>query len=380
MSEASTALEICLALEASAASHNRLATTRLLSRLGVERTKRQYILRVCHRLEDRDILRKIGQGKFTWELIDFAFDRQNPLVKKAVRGSGDEPTSRTSGLDELRAEVVALRNELRSIETGTVTRELVIKQTNKPDVKLDGIVHPVFEQVMFHIACGDNVMLVGPKGCGKTHICEQIAKALDRPHSMLSLSGGVTESKIFGRLVPNITTGKNEYHSTAFVELFEEGGVFLLDEVDAADPNVLLSINGALANGKMPLDRPGSKAMARKSDEFVCLAAANTWGNGADRQYVGRNQQDGAFTERFVQIAMDYDRSMEAQLCSDLPDFVRVMHTYRDRIVANRLERTLSTRFILRAANWLRNGKNMDYVRDMLFAGWREDEVRKITL
>lgn len=37
------------------------------------------------------------------------------------------------------------------------------------------------------------------------------------------------------------------------MEFYEEGGVFLLDEVDAADANVLLVINQALANGHLPV-------------------------------------------------------------------------------------------------------------------------------
>ena len=152
--------------------------------------------------------------------------------------------------------------------------------------------------------------------------------------------------------------------------------MFLLDEVDAADPNVLLSVNSGLANGQLALDRP-KNPMAQRHAEFVCLAAANTWGNGADRQYVGRNQQDTAFTERFVQLGMDYDKDLERALCPGAEELLERLWKYRSNIAANRLERTVSTRFICRAYHWIELGKDLTYVDQMAFSGWREDEIKK---
>lgn len=277
---------------------------------------------------------------------------------------------------ELRQLVERLEKKIETLDEARKVEITLIKEDGKK-VDFEERVHPIFEQVLFHIQCGDHVMLVGPKGCGKTHLCEQVAKVLDRSHGMISLSGGVTEAKLFGRCTPNITTGKSEYSSTLFVELFEEGGVFLLDEVDAADPNVLLSINSALANKTLAIDRT-KHPIVKAHKDFVCMAAANTWGNGADRQYVGRNQQDSAFTERFVQIAMDYDRALELSLCPGAEDMVTKLHEYRDKVYSNRLERTISTRFILRAYNWIQHSKDFDYIQTMLFSGWRDDEVRKV--
>lgn len=255
-------------------------------------------------------------------------------------------------------------------------KEIVLKIPNRKDIVLKEHVHPIFEQVMFHLHCGDNVELIGPRGSGKTFLAEQMARVLNREFGFISLSGGITEAKLFGRVTPNIQTGANEYHITPFVELYEEGGLFLLDERDAADPNVLLSLNGALANGVLALDRP-KRPIARRHKEFLCMAASNTWGNGADRQYVGRNQQDTAFTERFVQIPMDYDADLELSLCPGKEDWVRKLHAFRKNIGMAKLERTLSTRFICRAYNWLQHGKDESYVEEMLFAGWRADEVKK---
>lgn len=279
--------------------------------------------------------------------------------------------------DALIARIDILAERIEEVAENQPKRVHITIETEKQKVELNEYIHPVFEEVMFHIGCGDNVMLVGPKGCGKTTLAEQVGKALAREHSAISLSGGVTEAKLFGRVTPNLTNGKNEYHQTPFVEACEKGHVFLLDEVDAGDPNVLLSLNMVLANRKLILDRP-KNPIVKVHKDFICIAAANTWGNGADRHYVGRNQLDGAFGERFVAIEMDYDRNLELSLCPDHPQLVKRLHDYRTRCNQNRLERSISTRFILRAYNWMLHGKDMDFVDKRLFGGWRADEIRKV--
>lgn len=368
------AIKVCTILES-----GWYETTQLLNALEIPTTTRPVILKLLHALKNRGVLESRGVAKFRWRVANPLWNRDNPFVP--LSGTPEpkpaplddpipnEPRPDNSYLvKDLRAQIEELK-KVRKVE-------ITIAHPNGEKRVVEDQTHPIFEQVLFHISCGDNVMLVGPKGCGKTYLAEQIAKNLARPHGMMSLSGGVTEGKLFGRVTPNITTGKSEYHRPPFVELFEEGGVFLLDEVDAADPNVLLSINSALANGVLPLDRPKTP-LARRHEEFVCMAAANTWGNGADRQYVGRNQQDGAFVERFVEIEMDYDKDLEMRLCPDRTDMVEVLQKIRDNVSRNRMERAISTRFILRAHNWMSRGKEMDYVLKMLFAGWREDEIQK---
>lgn len=293
-----------------------------------------------------------------------------------VKSTGASNPALIAKVAELEKQVHDLNEQIKILDQARKV-EITIKMPSGTQKKIEDKVHPIFTQVLFHVSCGDNVMLIGPKGCGKTFLAKQLAKHLGLAHGMLSLSGGVTEGKIFGRTTPNITNGKSEYQSTQFVDLWEGGGLFLWDEIDAADPNVVLSLNGALADGELPLDRP-KKPLAKRHKDFVGMAAANTWGNGADRQYVGRNQQDSAFTERFVQIAMDYDAQLELSLCPGGEEMVATMHKYRNNMFKNRVERTLSTRFIQRAYNWLQHGKDVAYAESMLFAGWRNDEIQKV--
>lgn len=274
-----------------------------------------------------------------------------------------------------------LQNEVKTLKANRPI-QVVVKDPQRKKIKvlLEERVHPIFEQVMFHITCGDNVMLVGPKGCGKTTLAKQISKAMKLDFGLLSLSGGTTESKLLGRSIPNVSTGENHFHFAPFARLFRDGNsLFLLDEIDGGDPNVLLCLNSALANGCISIDTGNEEdAVIKQGKDAHVMAAANTWGSGANRKYVGRNAQDSAFTDRFVQIAMDYDKEMEMALCAGQEKMVEKMHEYRKRIEENRLERELGTRQLVRFANWLNEGKDMAYVEQILFSGWPSTEVSKV--
>jgi len=111
----------------------------------------------------------------------------------------------------------------------------------------------------------------------------------------------------------------------------------------------------------------------------VCIAAANTYGKGADRQYVGRNELDESTIDRFRigTVPMDYDEGLETALCPN-DELRRRLWGYRARIQENRLERLVSTRFIAAAHRAMSRGKDFEYVDGKLFAGWRADEVVKV--
>lgn len=287
-------------------------------------------------------------------------------------------------LQGLRTEIAELTKKNQELEKKVERLDkarlvkMVIETNGKP-IKVRETVHEAFPEVIFQIKCGYPVMLVGPSGCGKTELAMGVARHLKREFGMLSLSGGVTESKIFGRVTPNVQTGKSEYNQSQFVKFAEEGGIFLLDECDAADPNVVLSLNSLLSNKTFTVDRK-VRPVIKLHPKFVCMAAVNTWGHGADRQYVGRNQQDSAFLKRFVMVDMDYDKNLEYKLCpsKEGAEFVERMHHYRERIRVNRIERVIDTRFIVRGYNWMRHGKDIEYIDSHLFKGWRDDEVRKV--
>jgi MoxR-like ATPase len=308
------------------------------------------------------------------------------LVRGIVR---DELAGATLKVDE--AEVRALidadverivgktRDEL--LASGVVTQQLEVKLPTGETRIIDGKAHAALPRCVRLAAARRNILLVGPAGSGKTHLAGQVATVLGLPFAHISCSAGMSEGQLTGRLLPVGEGGRFEYVRSEFVRSYEEGGVFLFDEIDAADANTLLVLNSALANGQMALANRPANPVAKKHPDFVAIAAANTFGTGADRQYVGRNQLDESTLDRFRigQVEMDYDADVEAALCPD--DGLRTRLTgYRDAIRANRLRRIVSTRFLRDAFVMKRAGDTDAEIDAALFAGWSPDEVRKVSV
>lgn len=190
-----------------------------------------------------------------------------------------------------------------------------------------------------------NVLMTGDAGTGKSTIAAHVAEALGLSFRAICCSGGLTEGALVGRLTPNLTTGELVYTPGPMVEAFRNGGVFLLDELDAADENVLLAINAMI---DAPVWHTPTGEEIPRHFNFILLAGANTYGTGASRIYNGRNQLDGAFLNRWLTASIDYDTELERTLCACLEIADRIQKA-RTIIRARNLRRWLTTRDILKA-------------------------------
>lgn len=220
-----------------------------------------------------------------------------------------------------------------------------------------------------------NILLKGPTGCGKTWLASKIAEALEMEFCSVSCSIGMSESELTGWLLPTGFDGQFEYQQSGFIDRYENGGVFLFDEIDAADPNTMNFINQALANDSFYVQRRYHKPLVVKHKDFVCIAAANTFGTGADMVYVGRNQLDAATLDRFAAgiVQLNYSAYVESHLVD--PEILKWGRSIRKGIQRNRLQRVLSTRLMLDLtkmlykAGWGRKEWDRQY-----FANWSPEE------
>ncbi len=121
---------------------------------------------------------------------------------------------------------------------------------------------------------------------------------------------------------------------------------------------------------------------ARTRDAII--AAANTFGHGADVQYVGRNQLDAATLDRFAvgTVFVDYDKNMEWALVRGILDeeqanpLAEWVWGVREAIRQHRLRRIMSTRTILNSARLIAAGEALETIRQRYFTSWSEDERR----
>ena len=252
-------------------------------------------------------------------------------------------------------------------------------------VSLSERTHRQFAELMGLVWEGhQNVMLVGPAGTGKTTLVKHVAKALARQFAFISLSAGVTETHIFGRMLPQ-SDGTWAYVESPFIRIYRNGGVFLFDEVDAADGNVMVSINAALANAV--LCNPVTGEIIERHADCLIVTAANTYGRGGDMVYVGRNALDGATLDRFAlsKLFVTYDTDLEASMARNAMGdkaiamaWVNWVHRLRERITANRLRRIASTRLVEQGIKAINAGRTIDEVRGRFLQDWSADEKAKV--
>lgn len=198
--------------------------------------------------------------------------------------------------------------------------------------------HFMFEKVLRVTGAGIPVFLVGAAGTGKNVICKQVADALGLD---FYFSNAVTnEFKVTGFI-----DAAGTYHETQFYQAFTKGGLFMLDEVDASIPEVLVILNAALANGYF--DFPTGRVDAHPN--FRVIAAGNTIGLGADRQYVGRYQLDAATLDRFVKVDIDYDPDIETEMAGGDSELLEFMREVRRICDAKRIRCIVSYRTISQA-------------------------------
>lgn len=243
-----------------------------------------------------------------------------------------------------------------------------VKIPNRPEIKKDAKPrHKCFEEVLGALADGLNVLLVGPAGSGKTHLAEQCAEALDMP---FAFTGAIaSEYKLLG-----FKNAAGEYCRTTYRDAYENGGLYLWDEMDGSSPAALLPFNAGLANGHQ--DFP-DRVIKRHAD-FRCIASANTYGNGADRQYVGRNQLDAASLDRFYVVPMDYDEKLERTIFGD-GEWTTYVHKVRAAVRYLNIRHVVSMRAIDMGQRRLASGADRAQVeRAVLWKHLSDADVTKI--
>ena len=319
-----------------------------------------------------------------WELVR--------TFRAAARGTSTVAPTGSPGLG--RQEVIAIVNDairtmglenneelVRKLVAENISKAMpgrvVIDSTSHAKIVLKDRVHPLFDKVLKLVASGVNVLLVGPAGCGKTTLAHMVAKALKRKFGMLSCTSGASEAQLTGWLLPIGKGSTFSYVASEFVRLYEEGNaVFLFDEFDAADPNMLLVINSALANGSLHVPQRHEEPLVERGEKMAMIAAANTYGSGADMIYAGRNQLDAATLDRFYVIEMDYDVGLEAQIGDK--EVVKWAHELRRKVSAHRVRRVVSTRTIMKMTAAVNAGFSFDEAKKDVLAGWTKDELSKV--
>jgi len=265
-----------------------------------------------------------------------------------------------------------------------IPRRIEIKRGDGVFIK-EGV-RPEVADIIQRWDLGLRVMLVGPAGSGKTTMARHAAEAVGQPLTVVSCNPEYGAGAYFGHNTINGSFLPGPVYRAA-----QEGHVLLFDEVDNGDASSQLTINNLLDNsGYLSVPNCSDTPMIEIHPDFKFLCAANTYGRGCDRMYVGRNQMDEAFLDRFAGgvLDIDYDDTLEEQIAMRYFHGMQILEFHRElrkRTRNARMRRVVSTRMLLAACKLAeikeRDGKNMlarqSAYRGVL-VGWSEDELLKL--
>lgn len=237
----------------------------------------------------------------------------------------------------------------------------------------NGTKHEQYKKFIFNASVHKRAFLAGPTGSGKTHMAHDLAKDLDKPFGFISCSEGMSEGHLLGRMLADGT-----FVNTEFLDIVENGGVFLADEADGMDANVGLIFHSLLANGVVSVPNRKDNPVAKVHKDFIMVMAANSWGNGSF-EYAGRGTLDKALLNRFAHVKqwVDYDERLEINLVpAEYKTWASELQAARKFMKSKHIDRDMATRNILMLVKSLACGLSKKEIIEDYMLDWNEDEVK----
>jgi len=209
--------------------------------------------------------------------------------------------------------------------------------------------HHKFDEVVTLVNANIPVLLTGEKGSGKTTVAMQVAEHLKLPFFSMSMTRQTTLSHLLGFISVNGTYVPSQLRDAA-----DNGGAFLLDELDAGDANVLLCLN-TIENGYLSFP----DGVVQLHENFRLLATSNP--QDQHEHYVGRSKLDAATLDRFDKLDIDHDSELEKSLVDlDVYSHIQAM---RDVMKEVNISTVVSMRDTIR----YQKRKNLDLLKDYMY-------------
>jgi nitric oxide reductase NorQ protein len=143
------------------------------------------------------------------------------------------------------------------------------------------------------------VLVIGPKGTGKTSLVRDFAKSKNADLESINFSLRTRESHLVGS--KTLTEGTVGFDEGLLIKSMKEGSILYLDEINAAEADVLLRLDEALDDRRQVVLKESSGEMIKAKEGWFVIATINPL------THVGTKELPPQLLSRFpIRIRLEY--------------------------------------------------------------------------
>lgn len=245
---------------------------------------------------------------------------------------------------------------------------------------------PILEQAYKQ---GLFVLIVGPKGTGKTTLVRKFAEMVSKPLYSVNFSLRTKESHLVGATL--LKNGSTEFALGVIPKSMEEGAILYLDELNCAEPDVLVRLDEALDDRReLVLKEAGEVKVVKAKPDWFVIATINPLSHAGTKelppQLLSRfpvrlylDYPPPEIEKRIVKMyiddnheGLDYNLELGIKLANKLREAAKVEDVYYSP----------SIRETIAFAKLVASGVNPRIAAELVFANvyyqWGDVEVKKV--
>ena len=229
------------------------------------------------------------------------------------------------------------------------------------------------------------VLIIGPKGTGKTTLVREFAKRQGKRLESINFSLRTRESHLVGS--KTLDGGSVDFEEGLLVKSMKDGSMLYLDEINSAEADVLLRLDEALDDRRQIVLKESGGELIEAAKDWLVIATINPL------SHVGTKELPPQLLSRFpVRIRLDYPpEEIELQIIkqyvtgsheNELVQGIRLANTLRQAAAVEELYYSPSLRETIAFGRILDSGMKPRQAADIVFANvyaqWGNVEYQKV--
>src|SRR5215217_1947072 len=230
-------------------------------------------------------------------------------------------------------------------------------------------------------------LIIGPKGTGKTALVRKFASELGKNIFSVNFSLRTRESHLVG--TKTIENGEINFVEGILIKSMKEGGILYLDELNAAEPDMLLRLDEALDDRRQIILKEAEGQIIKASEGWFVVATINPL------SHVGTKELPPQLLSRFpVRLRLDYPpEDIELDIVSrhvtiddskvrDVKHAIQLAKSLREAAAVEELYYSPSIRETIAFAKMLNTGLSGRQTAEVVYANaydqWGQVEYQKV--